>query len=215
MNDAEIDRLARIIWDYSQMNHRLEPADAIIAMGSMDLRVAERAAELWNKKLSPIIVASGGFGRLTSSRWTESEAQKFAKVMLAKGVPEQNILVEDRSTNAAENFEFSTEALKEKGIQPKRLIIVTKPYMERRAYATVRKLFPDIEVQLASPEISYENYPTDEIPKDLMINILVGDAQRLMLYPEKGYTIPQDTPKEVEDAMNQLIKLGYDKQLIK
>ncbi len=215
MNDAEIDRLARIIWDYSQMNHRLEPADAIIAMGSMDLRVAERAAELWNKKLSPIIVASGGFGRLTSSRWTESEAQKFAKVMLAKGVPEQNILVEDRSTNAAENFEFSTEALKEKGIPPKRLIIVTKPYMERRAYATVRKLFPDIEVQLASPEISYENYPTDEIPKDLMINILVGDAQRLMLYPEKGYTIPQDTPKEVEDAMNQLIKLGYDKQLIK
>ncbi len=215
MDKIYIDRAAKVLWDYNMLHHKLKSAGAIIAMGSMDLRVAERASELWYKKLAPIVVVSGGFGRLTASRWTKSEAHQFAEVMLQKGVPETNILVEDKSTNAAENLKFSIKLLNSKGVQPKRIILITKPYMERRAYATFKKLFPGIEVQMASPEVSYDNYSNAEISKDLMINIMVGDTQRVRDYPEKHYTIPQEMPKEVEDAMGELIRAGYNKQLIK
>jgi len=211
----KVDRLARIVWSYSVLHQPLEKSDAILALGSMDLRVAERAAELWHQKLAPVIVASGGFGRLTGKNWTEPEAHKFAEIMYAAGIPKLKVLVEDKSTNAAENFTFSMKLLHSKKIEPKKLIVVTKTYMERRAYATALKLFPDIKFIMASPELSYEEYPNQDISKTEMINIMVGDLQRIKLYPEKGFTIPQEIPAEVEQAMEQLIELGYDKQLIK
>jgi uncharacterized SAM-binding protein YcdF (DUF218 family) len=214
MND-EVDELAKKLWEYNLMHNELEPSDAIVALGSMDLRVAKRAAELWKQKLAPIIVVSGGYGRLTGKDWSEPEAIKFKRAILEEGVPEPAILLEDKSTNAAENFQYSLTLLKEKGLPHQKLIIVTKPYMERRAYATVKKLYPDLKIIMTSPIISLENYPTKEIPKDLVINIMVGDTQRIKLYPQKGFTIPQDIPPEVENAMDELIRLGYDEQLLK
>jgi uncharacterized SAM-binding protein YcdF (DUF218 family) len=158
---------------------------------------------------------SGGFGRLTGKHWQESEAQKFAKILREKDVPNNKLIVEDKSSNAAENFQFSMDALKNFGINPKKLIVVTKPYMERRAYATGMMLFPKIEFLMTSPNVSYEDYPTAEISKHLMINVMVGDLQRLEIYPARGFTIPQNIPDRVKAAAEELIKMGYDKQLVK
>jgi len=214
MND-EVDKLAKVIWDYCKMRQDLVKSDAIIALGSMDLRIAEKAAELWHRNLAPVIVTSGGFGRLTGSNWTETEAKKFAEVLYSKGISKDKVLIEDNSTNTAENIRLSIDLLKLNSIQPKRLIIISQPYMERRAYVTFLKLFPNIEVFVTSPDVSYELYPTKEITKEDVLNIMVGDIQRIKLYPSKGFTIPQVIPNEVELAMNKLIKLGYYKQLIK
>lgn len=215
MNQVEIDRLGKTIWDYSVLNQELEPAHAILAMGSMDLRVAKRAAEVWKQGLAPLIVASGGLGRLTSKVWAESEAKKFAEAMYKAGVPKENVLIEDKSTNVGENFNFSIDLLRSKSIEPKKIIVVTKTYMERRAYATAKKLFPEIDFMVTSPNLSYEQYSNSEISKEDMINIMVGDLQRIKIYPDKGFTIPQRIPAEVESAMERLIALGYDKQTIK
>jgi uncharacterized SAM-binding protein YcdF (DUF218 family) len=211
----DVDRLAKKLWDYNQMHDRLEPSDAIVALGSMDLRVAKRAAKLWKLKMAPIIVVSGGYGRLTGKDWSEPEAVKFKRAIIEDGIPESAILVEDKSTNAAENFHYSLALLKDKALPYRKLIIVTKPYMERRAYATVKKLYPDLHILMTSPDIPFEDYPTKEISKKLFFNIMVGDTQRIKLYPQKGYTIPQDIPSEVENAMDELIRLGYIEQLIK
>jgi hypothetical protein len=43
---------------------------------------------------------------------------------------------------------------------------------------------------------------------------MVGDLQRLRVYPEKGFQIPQEIPADVWAAYEELVRAGYDKYLI-
>jgi len=44
--EKHIVEAAEVLWQYMKMNHALSRSDALIAMGSHDLRVAEYAARL-------------------------------------------------------------------------------------------------------------------------------------------------------------------------
>ena len=87
--------------------------------------------------------------------------------------------------------------------------------MLRRAFATFKKQWPDMEFLVTAPEISFKDYPNETIPKNLLINIMVGDTQRIALYPQKGFQIPQDIPADVWSAYEELVKRGYTQHLIK
>ena len=87
--------------------------------------------------------------------------------------------------------------------------------MERRAYATFKNFWPEVEVIITSPPISFENYPNEFRSKEDIINILVGDLQRIKIYPEKGFQISQEIPSDVWDAYKKLVAAGYNKHLIK
>jgi uncharacterized SAM-binding protein YcdF (DUF218 family) len=214
MIDAETLELARRVWDYHQLHHKLEKADCILALGSHDLRVAERAAALYLEGYAPLLIFSGGLGRLTTGMWSQSEAARFAAVASAKGVPAEAILLEDRSTNTGENILFTARLLQEKGLNPSSFIVVQKPYMERRSYATFKKHWPDKKLIVTSPQIPFEDYPNEEITMERVINIMVGDLQRIREYPQKGFQIYQEIPEEVWRAYEQLVARGFDKQLI-
>ncbi len=183
-------------------------------MGSHDLRVAEYAAELILKKWAPLLVCSGGLGRLTSEIWRESEAEKYARIALSVGVLKKQIMIEDRSTNTGENILNSKNLFKDRGVNIKSAILVHKPYMERRTLATVQRFWPELQTVISSPQIKYENYATDEIPSDEIIQIMVGDFQRILIYPEKGFQIKQEVTKEAMCAFELLRKNGYSKYLI-
>jgi uncharacterized SAM-binding protein YcdF (DUF218 family) len=207
--------LAKQLWDYHHMNHQMVKSDVILALGSHDLRVAERAAQLYLEGWAPLLVCSGGLGNLTSGIWTESEADQFAAIAVNMGVPASAILVENKSTNTGENIIFTDRLLKEHGRNPHSFIVVQKPYMERRSYATFKKHWPDKNVAITSPQISFEDYPTDEIPLDRVIEIMAGDLQRIREYPAKGFQIPQEIPGEVWEAFEKLVDAGFDGHLIK
>ncbi len=207
--------LAHKLWDYLQMHHSLQKADCIFTLGSNDLRVAERAAEIYLQGWAPLIVFSGGLGRLTSDLWVEPEADQFAKIAINKGVPQSAILIENKSTNTGENVRFTQQLLKEKGLEPQRFIVVQKPYMERRAYATFKKHWPDKELIVTSPRIAFEQYPTKDIPLEKVIHIMVGDMQRIRLYYEKGFQVYQEIPDDVWQAYEELVAVGFDEQLVK
>lgn len=215
MIDAEILTLAQKLWDYHQMKFKLEKSDCILALGSHDLRVADRAAELYLKGFAPLLVMSGGLGNFTQEIWTEKEADKFAAIAIKKGVPPQSILIENNSTNTGENILFSKKLLASKKLDPQSFIVVQKPYMERRSYATFKKHWPEKKLSVTSPQISFEEYPTDEIPLERVINIMVGDLQRIKVYPEKGYQVYQEIPMKINTAYERLIQLGFDKHLMK
>lgn len=136
-------------------------------------------------------------------------------MLLERSVPDEVIILEDTSTNTGENLIFSVKKLQELGREIRQVVIVTKPYAERRTYATMQKLFPDITSLHTSPDLNYEDYPEGEITKDLMINIMVGEVQRIKLYPELGYTVAMQVPDEIESAMEFLITAGFDQQLLK
>jgi uncharacterized SAM-binding protein YcdF (DUF218 family) len=215
MITPEVLRLAKQLWDYHHMNHELAKADCILALGSHDLRVADRAAELYLEGWAPLVIMSGGLGNFTQEMWTEKEADKFAAIAVQKGVPSTAILVENQSTNTGENIMFTQQLLRARGLEMQRFIVVQKPYMERRSYATFKKHWPDKELIVTSTQIPFEKYANGEIPMEKVIHIMVGDLQRIKFYPVKGFQIHQAIPEEVWEAYERLVALGFDQHLMK
>lgn len=214
----QIQKDAELIYNYhrvSSTSTNLTPADAIFCLCSLDTRVAIRAAQLYLTNLAPLLIFSGGSGKLTADRFTEPEAEVFASIARAEGVPAEAILVEPRSTNTGENVRFTHALLSEKGFRPKSLILVQKPYMERRTYATFVKQWPDSDVrfEVTSPQLGFDEYFDEQNPRELVINIMVGDLIRIKEYPALGFQIAQDIPDEVWKAADRLIQAGYNKHL--
>jgi uncharacterized SAM-binding protein YcdF (DUF218 family) len=213
--DPSTDDLARILWDYMRLGHELAPADAILVLGSNDVRVGEHGARLFLRGLAPLIVCSGNVGRLTAGTFEKSEAETFADAAVRLGVPREAILLECRSTNTGENIDFSRALLASRGLHPSRVILVQKPYMERRAWATFKRRWPEPDLQVTSPPIPYDQYPMPDIPRDLVIDILVGDVQRVRVYAEQGFQIPQPMPPEVWSAWEELVARGFTGHLVR
>jgi uncharacterized SAM-binding protein YcdF (DUF218 family) len=212
--ESTIDELAQKVWDYHHLHHQLEKSEIILTLGSKDLRVAEYAADLFLQGWAPRLMFSGHAGSLTKDQFAKSEAEMCAEIALRKGVPREAILLESQSTNTGENVIFSRRLLQERGFEPGSFIVAQKPYMERRSYATFLNFWPGKRVIVTSPPISFAEYPTAELPKDLVINIMVGDLQRIKVYPEKGFQIEQDIPDDVWQAYEKLVALGYTKHLV-
>jgi uncharacterized SAM-binding protein YcdF (DUF218 family) len=214
--DKETLELSQRIWEYHHMHHSLQPADAILVLGSHDTRVAERGAELWLQGYAPWLVFSGGFGRLTHGNFPEAEADLFAKIALKMGVPESQILIENQSTNTGENIAFSYQLLQEKNIPLQSMILVQKPYMERRTYATFLKQWPgpEAEIRVTSPQLNFSDYCHEEIPMEQVISIMLGDLQRIKLYPALGFKVYQEIPEEVWAAFEQLKQKGFTDHLL-
>ncbi|HEV7892903.1 MAG TPA: YdcF family protein [Pyrinomonadaceae bacterium] len=214
----EIRELALKLWQYHRMNQRLERADAILVLCSYDTSVAERGAQLFLEGWAPLLIFSGGLGAITRNLWSEPEAELFARVARGMGVPGERIIVETRSTNTGENVRFTRRLLGERGLDPESFILVQKPYMERRAYATFKRYWPEKSAVVTSPQFSFEeylkNHSNGALTEDEVVCIMVGDLQRIRLYPERGFQIPQEIPDEVWAAYEELVAAGYDKHLI-
>ena len=216
--DQQTYSLAQTIWDYHLMRQQVAKADAILVLCSHDERVAERGAQLFLEGWAPLIIFSGGRGAITSRLWQEPEAERFARIALGLNVPRESILIEPDSTNTGENIMFTKRLLAEKGLDPHRFIVVQKPYMERRSYATIRKLWPEKEVVVTSPQVSFGSYLAEYANRALsvadVVAIMVGDLQRIKIYPACGYQIEQEIPDQVWQAYEVLVRAGYDKYLI-
>ncbi|MGB3587826.1 MAG: YdcF family protein [Tunicatimonas sp.] len=215
----EVEQSIRTVWDYHHMNHELAPADAILVLGSHDTRVAERAVELYHQGLSKWLILSGGLGRLTEGIWQTSEADLFREIALKQGVPDHNILVENRSTNSGENFSFTEILLREHKLFDilHSFIVVQKPYMERRAYTTFKKHWPTKECRVTSPQSGFEQYCQSshpEINREAVIHLMVGDLQRLWVYADQGFQVPVQVPDQVMQAYQTLVEAGYTQHLV-
>jgi uncharacterized SAM-binding protein YcdF (DUF218 family) len=91
--------------------------------------------------------------------------------------------------------------------------------MERRAYATFRQFWPEKDLVVTSPQVSFREYLDQYTNRALsvadVVGIMVGDLQRIRLYPARGYQIAQEIPDEVWGAYEELVRAGYDKYLIR
>ena len=103
--------LAEKIWQYHQLNHQLEKADAILVLCSHDKKVAETGAQLFLKGWAPLLIFAGGLGSVTRDMWTEPEADQFAAIAIGMGVPSDKILIENKSSNTGENILFYKAAI--------------------------------------------------------------------------------------------------------
>ena len=218
---SNLDALAKKLYEYHQLHHTLRKSDLILVPTSNDVRVAEYAAKLYHGGWAPRILFSGNKPLRANdpkmTHWGMPEAEKFREIAVVAGVPEKDIIVETKSTNSGEDIRFSFEVLKKLNLVPRSVMLVQKPFMERRLWAVFKKQWPDpnTEAIVTSPPISYENYPNADIPREDFINIIVGDLQKIIEYPKLGYQIPQEVPDDVREAYEELVKMGYTKSLIK
>ncbi|KAM3557428.1 hypothetical protein MY1884_004529 [Beauveria asiatica] len=191
---TQFDLDAELVYDYHRMHMALSPADIIFCLGSLDIRVAARAAQLFLDGLAPYLVFSGNSGKLTRAVFDRPEAEIFADVARGMGVPPERILIEPAATNTGE---------------------MCKPYMERRTWATFNKQWPDEEAAIAvtSPQLSFAEYPDEDNPRELVVNVMVGDLMRIKKYPKLGFQIEQEIPPPVVEAAQRLIAAGYNKHL--
>lgn len=208
---------AKQLYEYQLMHHQPKPVDVIFVLGSHDLRVAERAAELYEQSFSSTVIISGGMahiGDLLETGWNRTEAEEFADVMIQNGVPKEKLLLEKEARNTGDNFRLSGELLKKKNIEFGSALVVTKPYMERRAYATGKVHWPEVDLVLASPDVSFEEYVEGSLDQEAFIHIMVGDIQRMVEYPARGFQIYQEVPDKVLAAYDRLVTAGFNKHLI-
>ncbi len=215
--NGEALKLARVIWDYHQMGQQAAPADVIVALGTHDLRVAEFAADLWLRGFGRLLVCTGGIahqGDLLATPWEKTEAEMYAEVAAARGVPRESILLEKRATNTSENIRFTRELLRGCGVEARSLLIACKPFIERRAWATLAVDWPEIPATVASPKMTLEQYFTPELPAANIINIMMGDLQRIWVYGRRGWSAPQEIPAEVRAAYDGLVAMGFTRHLI-
>lgn len=205
---------AQILWDYHQLHHEPLNTDIAIGLGSHDIGVAEHAAELWHKGRFPLIVFTGANAPTTIDAFPRGEAVHYAERAKELGVPADAILLETRAENTGENFRFARRLLNERGIHPHSCTVISRPYQQRRAYATARKLWPDLEIVCSARSQTLNDYITSIADKDRVLNMLVGDTERIWRYAEAGYAEPQKLTPEVLRAFEALVESGYTRRLI-
>ncbi|MFA0309321.1 hypothetical protein BH581_12860 [Vibrio splendidus] len=208
----KLHRSIDILWNFMSMGHKVTSSDCIFVLCSNDTRVAEYAAELYLQKVAPYIVFSGGVGRFTEGSFERSEAETFASIARDCGVPEADIIIEKHATNTGENVRFTYDLLTKRGLSPKQLTLVQKPFMEKRTYATFSKQWPEqaAEIKVTSQWQSWVDYFNEELPLDMVLGALVADFERVKTYPAQGFQIEMPIPDDVDQAYQALKKLGFE-----
>ncbi len=197
---------ARELWGFHCVYDDLAPADAIVCLGSYDLRVADRGAALFADGVAAQVLCTGAAGNWTHQLYPGSEAQAFAERAKALGVPASAILLEEDARNIGENIRFAAQLLTD----AKRVVLVTKPQTQRRCQATVLKQWPDVEIAVTAPLVGLSEQPLEHHVFSAVLSEMVGDLARMHLYEKLGYQVPVCVPKAVQDAFEVLLSAGFD-----
>jgi uncharacterized SAM-binding protein YcdF (DUF218 family) len=116
----------------------------------------EKAADLYKNGFVPKIIVSGGLNPNTGI----IEGDRMAKDLEGLGVPNKDILIENRATNTKENALYAIEIIDHqiglKNIQS--IVAIVKGYHARRALMTLRKYVPT-NIMLKAASYTCAQYP--------------------------------------------------------
>ena len=127
--------IAVSIWNYGEVDEKA-PADVAIVLGAAisDGEVSpvyreriNHAITLYEEGTVDFIILTGGFGEGSY----KSDSQIAKEYALSQGVPEEKILIEEKSTITEENLEFSKEIMVDNNLET--AIIVSDPLHMKRA----------------------------------------------------------------------------------
>lgn len=127
--------IAISIWNYGKVDEKA-PADVAIVLGAAisDGEVSpvyreriNHAITLYEEGTVDFIILTGGFGEGSY----KSDSQVAKEYALSQDVPEERILIEEKSTITEENLEFSKEVMEENDLET--AIIVSDPLHMKRA----------------------------------------------------------------------------------
>jgi len=189
-------------------------ADCVIVLGSKYLDVARFAGELCARHRYPIVIFSGNRGRNTVDL-PSTEAETLERIARPFLPATTKVLLETRATNTGDNIRFSLRLPARHAIEARDFLLIQNPTMTRRAMATFAKEFPGVTVTCVSPDRVYDDYLASPDEARSLIDDMVGNLQRILVYPDLGYQIAQPVPETVLSAYRLLLSRGFDRQLVR
>jgi len=175
-------------------NDLIKPSDAIILLEGDGLNRIDKAVELFKNNYANVIVFSGEINNPGYGSYT---AEKVLPVILNKGVPDKNIIHENKSTNTREQAaEVIKLSIKNSW---KRIILVASHYHQYRAYLTFLKVLQEQNINL----IIY-NAPTHELKWfeetgwGKRINLLEYEFKKINEYSELNHIASYQTAIEYQ-----------------
>jgi uncharacterized SAM-binding protein YcdF (DUF218 family) len=104
---------------------------------------------------------------------------------IRKGVPAEDILLEDQSLHTRENGEYVLEILKQHNLR--RVILVTSPFHQLKTYLTFAKVFQPYGIEI----INYyadtgEWHPATWFFSKEHRQLVKSERERIKIYREKG-----------------------------
>jgi uncharacterized SAM-binding protein YcdF (DUF218 family) len=209
MRETVLDH-ARRLWTYMSSARTRAPSDAIVVCCSYDLRVCDYACEMLRQGIAPELVLTGKTGNWTRHLWSIPEARVFRDRALANGVDPSRVHLEEQATNFGENIAFVRRMFP--GLR--RVTFVTKPNSVLRVALTVPVQWPGISACVDSPPFAFPDDVSNVIGVFGVIHEMVGDVDRIIQYPARGFQVPHQLPQPVLESWNALIAAGFGQHLL-
>jgi hypothetical protein len=184
------------LWGYLAPRTREQPSDVIFCFGSRSPGIAHHAAALYERRVAPMIIVSGGArGRVEPYA---TEAAWYVEILRGAGVPDECIVVEERARHTGENVSFGMEAARAHGLEVRSATLVSLPTMLRRCRATFRLQFPDVVTHPQPP------YHLHDHTRAHAMRTALRELERLRTYPDAGFIAPEPIPEHVDRAAARL-----------
>lgn len=199
---------AKTLFNYLTVHDKPQVADVIIGCGTYSLGAAVKAAELWHAGLAPYIIFTG----YKNDRHVKTEAEMLRDEAVRLGVPKSVIFIENKASNTGLNMTLSYELAKGKGLLTQnKVILIHKPYMSRRTFATFKAQWPDPSTTcfVVPSDVTLEEF-FEADGAEQTIRSMLADFYCIKAYPEKGWQIVQAVTPEAEAASQYLISHGYE-----
>lgn len=218
MEIKSIKQELKVLWDFMSLDTKIEKSDLIIGCGCANIKIPIKCAELYKKGYAKKILFAGGYGKITKDTFKITEAEMFKNIAIEEGVPEEKIILENKSTNTGDNFRYSLKIIQKNKIEANKIIIVHNHLSERRTYSAAKAIIKNAQIYITSPETNFDYWISslksyDEEKARKNISVVVGDVQRLIIFPQFGWQIKQEVPEKVKIAYQKLKKLGFDKYI--
>ncbi|HYD17025.1 MAG TPA: YdcF family protein [Patescibacteria group bacterium] len=161
----------KAVGEYMLVETPLRRADVCLCFGGEHAEeIAQHAADLYHQGYFSLVVVSG---QPNTSKGV-MEAKAMRDVLLARGVPDEIILVEDRATNTGENVKFARELLdKTKGLENIQSVIgIGQIHGSRRFLMTLEQQWPQVTKMFTAPNyfpVSREDWHKDAKFRDAVL----------------------------------------------
>ena len=218
MINKEIVQALEEIWNYMKLDMKTEKADLIIGCGCLNLEIPVKCADLLKENYAQNILFSGGLGKLTTDKFQKTEAEIFKDIAIEKGIEPRKIYLEKESTNTGDNFSFSLKIIEKYKIKSDKIIIVHNNLSQRRTLSAAKARIKNKEISVTSPNKTFSqfierlNSITEEEQYNI-ISVIVGDIQRLIIFPQLGWQTENEVPETIIADYYKLKNLGYNKYI--
>lgn len=186
--------------------------DAIVGFGVFDLSLPRHCADLYAAGKAPRIIFTGGVGAGTGNLGgAEADVWRAEVRHSHPNIGDEVFILENRSTNTAENIAFTAKLLAEQratlafGVGIRSVLIVASPSRLRRVRLTMQKLQPTVSVWRTTAAADFDReralYARQGVD---YLGHLAGEIERIVRYPGLGWIVEEPVPAEVLAAAERL-----------